>query len=130
MRETVADLLQFDDADIMRLLGVNRVTLYKWRKGTEQPSAEQIAFLLDFAEVLNTAPAEPDPNDPAFGPYIAEFLQLAEQQGLEDAYLAWNVGQACGCLGPQGGSPFCPCEMRRLTARKVGKVVRREESDA
>lgn len=33
---------------------------------------------------------------------------------------------SCGCIGPQGDDPLCPCQMRSLTI-KDGRYVRIED---
>ena len=71
-------------------------------------------------------PYEPSINDKAFESYILSFKEDVKKHGFERTYCNWVSGRACGCMGPQDGDPYCPCEMCSRTERMMGKVVPNE----
>lgn len=62
----------------------------------------------------------------AFDSYKVRFKDSVAKHGFESAYLMWSAGDACGCMGPQGNEPHCPCMMRCKTAAMFGKIVQIE----
>lgn len=126
--KTAEELLAtFDDDTLRTVLVINRIQIYKLRKGIDLLTLKQIERLRDHDEVIN-APPPADPNNPdythpKFVEYDIWWKQMVAERGFEDTYLSWTAGSACGCMGPQDGAPFCSCRMRALTARRYGKIV-------
>lgn len=50
-----------------------------------------------------------------FDPYVRSFIRGVADVGYEETRCAWKTGHACGCMGPQTGEPFCPCQMNFKT---------------
>ena len=62
-------------------------------------------------------------NENAFDEYKARFQRGVDENGLEETYRSWTAAMACGCMGPQNGDPYCPCQMRSMTANLCAKIV-------
>lgn len=139
--EAILELFTDDELyERFRAIGVTRTIIYKWRKKMEYPPmavTDRLREILELAEMLEIEsgrdqtfiPSDKDGfktdvyDHPAFAPYIEEFKALVREIGFEDAFLAHSRGNACGCMGPRDGAPFCPCRMVIMTAHKFGKVV-------
>jgi hypothetical protein len=67
---------------------------------------------------------EPEPKRDPF-PSLSLMQQPARgfTTSERDAPLACEQLTTCGCVGPQGGQPVCPCQMRNVTVLN-GRYVR------
>jgi hypothetical protein len=62
-----------------------------------------------------------DWDHPALKRSVDRFLNEIAALGVEQAYSRWSQSHACGCMGPQGDEPLCPCAMTTYTANHVCK---------
>lgn len=133
-------LEQFTDEDLLGLVhyGLTKTQVYKLRKGTLAMADISPNLERDLTERLEAKTAEdnrPDPENPdfthpGFQRYEVSFRDDAKKHGLIPAYERWTAAIGCGCMGPQGDMPFCPCQMRVMTANRFAKVVPTEEGEA
>lgn len=107
-----------DKVEILKALRERGVTLDQL---VGKDSSELQTMLDDMTSNVDRYGRKIDPN--AFDSYKEKFGEDVTKYGFESTYLMWACGQACGCMGPQGNEPFCPCEMRSKTASMFGKVV-------
>lgn len=127
---------RFIDEDLMRMFDLTKVQVYKLRKGTVTVTPEMerdMAGALVIRE--EEAKPKPDPNNPdfthpGFQQYEVSFRAAAKEHGLIPAYQRWTDAIECGCMGPQGDMPFCPCQMRGLTAERFVSLVPTPEGEA
>jgi hypothetical protein len=130
MKSTVELIRDIPDDTLRDLLGCNRVAIYKWRRGMEEMTERQRETITDhWNEIFPPDEENPDFTHPAFVRYAEGFWKAVEERGFESAYRSWSFCDACACMGPQDGNPFCPCAMRTMTAHRFGKVVPREAAD-
>ncbi len=135
-------LSKYSDEELQHhLFGVTKTQTYKLRKGMMtladvSPDLER-RLMHHYTMFGTTKAGKPDPNNPdythpGFEGYSARFKVVVAEVGLERAYTRWTNSQACGCMGPQNGEPFCPCQMNILTAERYATrtIVPTEEGKA
>lgn len=118
---------KYTDAELLaQPFGLTKTQVHKLRKGMMvlsdiDPQMEH-RLLEHYSEVGTEAgrpdPSNPDYSHPGFAPYDIYFRESVRDLGLEMAFNQAMTGHACGCMGPQEGDPFCPCQMRQLIAMK------------
>lgn len=63
---------------------------------------------------------------------LVEYARPIYDRGGMDELEKWRytAGGACGCMGPQGLDPLCPCEMRESLAKNIDDVKMRLAEEA
>lgn len=54
-----------------------------------------------------------------FDSHVREFIRQIAESDYDTVKIRWMCTGMCGCLGPQGDEPFCPCRMRHNTVEIV-----------
>lgn len=124
-------LSKYTDAELnAHPWNLTKTQIYKLRKGMMQLSDINLHLksrMMEFYSAFGTSQGKPDYNNPdythpSFESYSVSFRERAKAVGLDTAYHQWMHSPACGCVGPQGGAPFCPCQMTSLTAKRYATM--------